>query len=305
MDNLNLLSDIKKFLYYYEFAKGKSLNTIKSLKIDLTRFNRYIITCKDIKTLSDINSFHLREFLTILKTEKVGTRSLNRKLSSLKAFFKYLKEEDRIQINPIELIVGPEYDRGVPDCFNKEDIDKIRQAIKIKNYHGLRDRLIVELLYSSGMTSQELLTLGEEIFNLEKREVIVTSFKKYRTVFFSETAREYFKRYIIAKKKILGDRYKKDILFTNGSASRLTARSLRRIIEKYSLKAGIVKNISPHIFRHTFAVYMLENGMNIVQLQKLLGHTNVDSTKIYIKALDRKRRKNMFNRENVDNKESL
>ncbi|MGL4641741.1 MAG: tyrosine-type recombinase/integrase [Cetobacterium sp.] len=293
MGTLNLLSDIKEFLYHCEFAKGKSLNTIKSLKIDLYRFNEYIIKCNDLEKISDIDGFNFREFLIELQNEDIGKRSLNRKISSLKSFFKYLKDVEKIKSNPAQLIVAPSYDRGVPEALSLKEIKDLRKAIELKNYHSLRDRLIVELLYSSGITSQELLGLGEEVFETEKREVIVSSFKKYRTVFFSERTREFLKRYIQAKKEKLGERYKKEILFVNGSGGRLTDRSLRRLIDRYALRAGITKEISPHSFRHTFAVHMLENGMTLNQLQKLLGHTNLDSTKIYIEALERKKRKEL------------
>ena len=293
MGTLNLLADIKEFLYHCEFAKGKSLNTIKSLRIDLYRFNEYILKCDDLEKISDIDGFNFREFLIELQGSDIGKRSLNRKISSLKSFFKYLKDIGKVKNNPAQLIVAPSYDRGVPEVLDLDEIKRIRKSIELKNYHSLRDRLIVELLYSSGITSQELLGLGEEVFNLDDREVIVTSFKKYRTVFFSERAKEFFKRYVTAKKEKLGNKYNKEILFVNGSGGRLTDRSLRRLIDRYGIKAKITKEISPHSFRHTFAVHMLENGMSLLQLQKLLGHSNLDSTKIYLEALEKKKRKEL------------
>lgn len=294
MDGLNLMIDIKEFLYHCEFAESKSLNTIKSLKIDLFRFNEYIVKTKNLDKISDIDTFNFREFLVELQKENIGKRSLNRKISSLRSFFKYLKEVGKIKKDPTQLIVAPSYDKGIPDVLSLEDIEALREAIEIKNYHSLRDRLIIELLYSSGITSQELLGLGEDVFNLEEREVIVTSFKKSRIVYFSERTREFFKRYVAAKRERLKSKYKSDILFVNGAGTRLTDRSLRRLIDRYALKAGMEKEISPHSFRHTFAVHMLEHGMKVTQLQKLLGHSSLDSTKIYIEALDKKRKKEIF-----------
>ncbi|MGL4671134.1 MAG: tyrosine-type recombinase/integrase [Cetobacterium sp.] len=299
MGTLNLLVNIKEFLYHCEFGKGKSLNTIKSLKIDLYRFNQYIVKSKDLEKISDIDGFNFREFLIELQNDNIGKRSLNRKISSIKSFFKYLKDSDIIKSNPAQLIVAPSYDRGVPEVLSLNEIDIFRKAIVLKNYHSLRDRLMIELLYSSGITSQELLGLGEEVFDLDNREVIVSSFKKYRTVFFSERTREFYKRYILAKKEKLGEKYKKEILFVNGSGGRLTDRSLRRLIDRYAIKGGITKEVSPHSFRHTFAVHMLENKMKLIQLQKLLGHTNLESTKIYIEALEKKKRKDLYEEEKI------
>ncbi|MGL4997438.1 MAG: tyrosine-type recombinase/integrase [Cetobacterium sp.] len=294
MGTLNLLINIKEFLYHCEFGRGKSLNTIKSLRIDLYRFNQYVMKSKDLEKISDIDGFNFREFLIELQSENIGKRSLNRKISSIKSFFKYLKDTDKIKSNPAQLIIAPSYDRGIPDVLSLDEINIFRKAIELKNYHSLRDRLIIELLYSSGITSQELLGLGEEVFNLDNREVVVSSFKKYRTVFFSERTREFYKRYITAKKEKLGEKYKKEILFVNGSGGRLTDRSLRRLIDRYAIRGGIIKEVSPHSFRHTFAVHMLENKMGLLQLQKLLGHTNLESTKIYIEALEKKKRKDLF-----------
>lgn len=290
MEKLDLSIVIKEFLYKAEFGDGKSLNTIRSMRADLKSFNEHIYECYDLKKLSDIDEFNLREFFIKLQQNKVGKRSINRKISTLKSFFRYLKEIEKISYNPAEVIVPPTYEKEIPDYLTLDEIRSLREVIEFKNYHSVRDRLIIELLYSSGMTSQELLGLGESVFDLEKREVVVTSFKKHRTIFFSERTREYFKRYIELKKEVLKERYREDILFINGSGTRLTDRSLRRLIDRYAEKAGIEREISPHTFRHTFAIHMLENGMTLFELKELLGHSNIETTKMYIEALDRKRK---------------
>ncbi|WP_297407192.1 tyrosine-type recombinase/integrase [uncultured Cetobacterium sp.] len=299
MGALNLGTEIKNFLYYCEFAEGKSLNTIKSLRIDLVKFNDYILKSKDLNELKDINTFTFREFFIELQKENVGKRSINRKISSFRSFFKYLRENNKIKKDPTLLIISPSYEKGVPEVLSLKEINMLRDGIEMKNYHQIRDRLILELLYSSGITSQELLGLGEDVFDLEEREVVVTSFKKSRVVYFSERTKEYFKRYVNAKKDKLKQKYKKEILFVNASGGRLSDRSLRRLIDRYALKVGITKEISPHSFRHTFAVHMLEHGMRISQLQKLLGHSNIESTKIYIDALEKKRRSSLIDISNV------
>lgn len=291
---LNLKEEIKNFLYHCEFAQNKSANTIKSFRIDLYRFEEYIEGCKNIKTLDDIDIINFKEFLIELQNDKVGKRSLNRKISSLRTFFKYLKSMGKIKENIAQLIVFPNFNKEIPDVLTKEEIDSLRKAIKLKNYHSLRDRAMLELLYSSGITSQELLALGENVFNFERREVIVTGYKQSRVVYFSERAKEYLLRYIEAKKDKLGDRYRSEILFVNGSAQRLSDRSLRRLIDRYAVIAGIEREISPYSFRHTFAVHMLEHGMTLLELKELLGHVNLESTRVYEDALNKKKRKEML-----------
>lgn len=290
MNKLDLTKEIKEFLYQSEFGYGKSQNTIKSMRVDLNDFNNYILETNGLRELKDIDEFNLREFLIELQKKEIGKRSINRKLSTLKSFFRYLKENGRVKYSPAEVIIPPTYQKDIPDFLTLDEINRLREAIELKNYHSFRDRLILELLYSSGMTSQELLGLSEKLFDLEKREVVVSSFKKYRTVFYSERTREYFKRYIKLKKEKLGNKYKEDILFVNGSGERLTDRSLRRLIDRYAVKAGIEREISPHSFRHTFAIHMLENGLSLLELRELLGHTNLETTKVYLEALERKRR---------------
>jgi len=157
----------------------------------------------------------------------------------------------------------------------------LREVISLKNANGLRDRLILELLYSSGITSVEMLGVGEGVFDLDKRELYVSNGKSRRVVFFSERTREFFKRYIKAKKEKYKEKYNPDILFVNGSATRLSDRSLRRIIDRYAVKAGIEREISPYSFRHTFAVHMLSHGMDILYLKELMGHVTLESTKVY------------------------
>ncbi|ADO82315.1 tyrosine-type recombinase/integrase [Ilyobacter polytropus] len=272
---------IKDFIYFEEFGDGKSLNTIKSFKKDLGQLRDYLSKKENINNPKDIKEMALRGFLVELQKENIGKRSLNRKISSLRTFFKYLKNQGYIEKNPTILLTGPAFKADLPEILTKEEIDRIREVIDIEKTNGIRDRLIVELLYSSGIRTSELLSLGESLFDLEKRQLRVTGGKQPRIVFFSERTREYFKRYVESKKKKYRAKYTADILFVNGSGTRLSDRSLRRIIERYAKKAEIQKEISPHTFRHTFGVYMLTHGMGLMHLQELMGHVSVESTKIY------------------------
>jgi len=272
---------IKDFIYYEEFGQGKSINTIKSFKKDLGQLSEYLEGLgKDIEA-KDIDEMMLRGLLLELQKEKISKRSLNRKLSSLRGFFKYLKSQGVVKKNPTLLLSGPSFHTKKPEILSVQEIQDLREVIDIKKANGIRDRLIVELLYSSGIRANELLSLSENLFDLERRQLKVAAGKQPRMVFFSERAREYYMRYIEAKKEKYRERYSPDILFVNGSGTRLSDRSLRRIIDRYVVKAGLVKEISPHTFRHTFGVYMLEHGMNILYLQELMGHVSIESTRVY------------------------
>ncbi|WP_300394426.1 tyrosine-type recombinase/integrase [Fusobacterium sp.] len=272
---------IKEFLFYSEFSEEKSRNTIISIKKDLEQLRDFLMGEKDIEDITKISPIMIRGFLLKMQKDNIGKRSLSRKLSSVKIFFRYLKKNGVIKIDPTQTVSAPSFQVETPDILSLDEIQKLRDIIDTAKCSGLRDRLIIELLFSSGITSQELLSLGESVFNLEDRELIVISGKNSRVVFFSERAREYFKRYVEAKKEKFKERYNKDILFVNNSATRLSDRSLRRLIDRYSLSAGITREISPYSFRHTFGAYMISHGMDIFFLKELLGHINIETTKMY------------------------
>lgn len=281
MANWNIEKDIKDFLYFEEFGNNKSPNTIKSMKKDLFQLAEYLNEIEKVDNCMAIDSVMIRGFIINLQENGITKRTINRKLSSLRSFFKYLVREKRINQSPVEVIASPSFYTQKPDILTLEEINKLREVISLKNANGLRDRLILELLYSSGITSAEMLGVGEGVFDLDKRELYVSNGKSRRVVFFSERTREFFKRYIKAKKEKYKEKYNPDILFVNGSATRLSDRSLRRIIDRYAVKAGIEREISPYSFRHTFAVHMLSHGMDILYLKELMGHVTLESTKVY------------------------
>lgn len=281
MANWNIEKDIKDFLYFEEFGNNKSSNTIKSMKKDLFQLAEYLNEIEKVDNCMAIDSVMIRGFIINLQENGITKRTINRKLSSLRSFFKYLVREKRINQSPVEVIASPSFYTQKPDILTLEEINKLREVISLKNANGLRDRLILELLYSSGITSVEMLGVGEGVFDLDKRELYVSNGKSRRVVFFSERTREFFKRYIKAKKEKYKEKYNPDILFVNGSATRLSDRSLRRIIDRYAVKAGIEREISPYSFRHTFAVHMLSHGMDILYLKELMGHVTLESTKVY------------------------
>lgn len=281
MANWNIEKDIKDFLYFEEFGNNRSPNTIKSMKKDLFQLAEYLNEIEKVDNCMAIDSVMIRGFIINLQDNGITKRTINRKLSSLRSFFKYLVREKRINQSPVEVIASPSFYTQKPDILTLEEINKLREVISLKNANGLRDRLILELLYSSGITSVEMLGVGEGVFDLDKRELYVSNGKSRRVVFFSERTREFFKRYIKAKKEKYKEKYNPDILFVNGSATRLSDRSLRRIIDRYAVKAGIEREISPYSFRHTFAVHMLSHGMDILYLKELMGHVTLESTKVY------------------------
>ncbi len=287
----NFMEYAEKFLYYEEVIVGKSLNTIKGYKKDITQFIDYLNEYEEIKTFEEIETMTFRSFIAYLnsnsnienskESKSISKRSINRKISALRTFFKYLQEKDIVKTNKVTYITMPKFEKELPNVLNKEDINKLRESIDTSKITGIRDRLIIELLYSSGIRAGELIDLSENMINTEEREIrVIGKGNKERITFFSETTKKWLKKYIEEKMKTYKN-YSRDVVFTNSRGEKLTTRSLRRLISDYAKKSELQKEVTPHIFRHTFATELLNNGVDIRYLQELLGHSSISTTQVY------------------------
>lgn len=285
---VNLENDLKEFLYYLEFGDQRSINSINSIKSDMKQFIEFITVTEPIESLKDINRFTVKRFIGLEYNKSLTKRSLNRKLSTIRLFFKFLLKKEKINTNPTKLVEFSNFNVEEPNFIKFDEINKMRDSIDLKTTNGLRDRLIIEMLYSTGITSQELLSLGEGVFDLDNRKLQIAIGKSSRVVFFSERVIKFFKEYISSKKEKYREVYNSDILFVNGSGTRLSDRSLRRIIERYRVKSGITREVTPYIFRHTFILHMLVKGMNPEYLQEILGYSNSEILKKYKELSKRK-----------------
>ena len=284
----NVTKLIMDFLYISEFSENKKLNTIRAMKKDLNQFNEYLQNVEKVYDISKITPILIRGFLLFLKNQKVSERSINRKLSTFRAFYRYLARNDIVKINPLENISFYNFSVEEPDILTLDEINTLRSVIELNNLNGLRDRLMIELLYSSGITSTEMLLVSESFFDLDRRELLVYNGKSNRRVFFSKRVREFYGEYITRKKEHFKEKYNPNIVFVNSSGTRLSDRSLRRIIDRYAAKCEFKREISPYSFRHTFAVHMLLHGMNINFLKTLMGHVTIESTLVYENILYKK-----------------
>lgn len=287
----NFMEYAEKFLYYEEVIAGKSFNTIKGYRKDITQFIDYLNEYEKIKTYDEIETMTFRSFIAYLnssgekedkkESKNISKRSINRKISALRTFFKYLQEKKIVKTNKVTYINMPKFEKELPNVLNKEDINKLRESIDISKTTGIRDRLIVELLYSSGIRAGELIDSSENMINIEEREMrVIGKGNKERITFFSENTKKWLKKYIEEKKKVYKN-YNKDVIFTNNRGEKLTTRSLRRLISEYAKKAELKKEVTPHVFRHTFATELLNNGVDIRYLQELLGHSSISTTQVY------------------------
>ena len=260
---------IKNFIYYLEFEENKKHNTVISIRKDLNQFLIYLNE-HDIIDFNKLDELLIKEYFTKLKTEEISASTFNRRLSSIKKFYKYLVDKGLKEKGSEILIESEKNDEKKIEYLSPEEINLVRATMQGENFNILRDRLMFELLYSSGMTVAELLSLGEVNFNLEKREIYILKNKLSKTMYFSETCKEFYIKFLNSKKEKFKEDYNPNIIFTNNSNERLTDRSVRRLINKYGEMANLNKEISPYTLRHSFCIYMLKNGMPKEYLARLL-----------------------------------
>ena len=298
--NENLVVYVDKFLYYEEVILGKSFNTIRGYRRDLLQFMEYLEEYEEIHNFEEIEMMTFRSFIAYLNSPKrlekdentkdmkkkaklkpVSKRSINRKISALRTFFKYLQEIKVIETNKASYINVPKFEKELPNVINRDDLNNLRHVINTEKITGIRDRLIIELLYSSGLRSIELINLSEFMIDIEEREIrVVGKGDKERITFFSENAKKWLIKYIEEKKRQYAN-YTREVLIVNSKGKKLTTRSLRRLISAHAHEAGIEKEITPHVFRHSFATELLNNGVDIRYLQELLGHSSIAATQVY------------------------
>ena len=279
-EKINIEKAVKDFIYYLEFEENKKNNTVISIRKDLNNFLGYL-NKKNITTLDKLDELIIREYLTELKFLDLSNSTYNRRLSSIKKFYKYLINNNLKEKGKEILIEGKKSDEKKIQYLNSDEIKILREEMKEESFNVLRDRLMFELLYSSGMTVAELLSLGELNFNLEKREVYLLKNKISRTLYFSQTCKEVYLKFLIAKKEKFKEENNTNIIFVNNSNMRLTDRSVRRLINKYSEKANLQKEVSPYTLRHSFCIYMLKNGMPKEYLAKLLDLKSIGLLDVY------------------------
>ena len=271
---------IKNFIYYLEFEENKKHNTVISIRKDLNQFLIYLNE-HDIIDFNKLDELLIKEYFTKLKTEEISASTFNRRLSYIKKFYKYLVDKGLKEKGSEILIESEKNDEKKIEYLSPEEINLVRATMQGENFNILRDRLIFELLYSSGMTVAELLSLGEVNFNLEKREIYILKNKLSKTMYFSETCKEFYIKFLNSKKEKFKEDYNPNIIFTNNSNERLTDRSVRRLINKYAEMANLNKEISPYTLRHSFCIYMLKNGMPKEYLARLLDLKVVGLLDVY------------------------
>ena len=274
----NMNKRVEDFLNFLTTEKGASEHTTKNYGIDLREFMKFI----EEKELPGLTYLDIRSFLAFLKTREYSKNSISRKLACLRSFFKYLVRENILAQNPAAGIATPKKEKRLPSFMNPDEINKLLDAPSKNSWEEKRDKAILEMLYSSGLRVSELAGLNHDDLDFFGGLVRVRGKgKKERIVPVGQTALNSLRAYWDMKAPREIANVIKKPLFISRIGSRLTDRSIRRMILKYVKRTGLGKEISPHTFRHSFATHMLDRGADLRSVQELLGHANLSTTQIY------------------------
>ncbi len=266
---------VEKFMRYLEIEKNYSGHTILNYKLDLKDFRKFLGAIG----IEKVDYLTLRKYLATLKEKNLSTRTVGRRLSTLRSFFKFLNRESYLKINPILTLSSPKLQKYLPAFMTEEEVVKLIESAFAKNEQderGLRDRAILETFYSTGIRISELVGLdNEDVDFIGGIAKVRGKGKKERLIPIGDTAIKTIRKYLEKRKK------QNDAIFLNKSGNRITARGVRNIVEKYIRIAGIRRGVSAHTFRHSFATHLLNRGADLRTVQELLGHANLSTTQIY------------------------
>jgi len=267
---------VHKFINYLQIEKNASDHTVTNYKIDLREFSESI---KD-KPLEQITHMDVRLFLARLKEKNFSRKSVARKMACLRSFFKFLYRDGHIKSNPAVSLSTPKIEKKLPLFLNADDVVKLLESPDPKDDMGLRDRAILETLYSTGIRVSELVGLDKEDIDFISGVLkVYGKGRKERLVPIGDKALRAIKAYF--EKIRVSDINEKKPVFLNKSKRRVSDRAVRRIVDKYIHRASLNENISPHSLRHSFATHMLDRGADLRSVQELLGHANLSTTQIY------------------------
>lgn len=299
-DSMDLYSLINDFLEYLEIEAGRSKKTIENYRLYLERFATIVeeILEKDTVKPSDITREVLRQYR--LKLNRYGSEMGGDDLKAitqayhliaLRGFLKYLARREIRSLDP-SLVDLPKATRKQVTFLHYDEVEDMLAQIDVSTESGLRDRAIIELLYSGGLRVSELVGLNRDSINLERREFMVRGKgSKDRPIFISKSAADKIRDYLDARTDslpalFLNNSKNLQAVDTSGNYRRITARSVERIVERYARLAGITKHVSPHTLRHSFATDLLMNGADLRSVQSMLGHADISTTQIYTHVTD-------------------
>ena len=275
---------LKRFLTYLTVEKSSSLLTVNNYERDINCFAEFLEErFNGDFQWSQVGALDIRAYLSFLNKEEYARRTIARRISALRSFYKYMVRENILEYNPFAKVRTPKLEKKLPVFLEEFEINELLNLPEQEGL-GLRDQAILELLYATGCRVSELVGLTTVRLDLSNRYVLLLGKgNKERIVPLGNTCCNAVKKYYPVRSELMG-KYNApahDYVFINNRGGILTDRSVRRILDKYITQLAISKNVSPHTIRHTFATHLLDHGADLRAVQELLGHANLSTTQIY------------------------
>src|SRR6185369_7452793 len=281
---------IEQFLEHLRYERNVSSHTLRNYASDLEQFLDFLAPVQSGKRtlleVSQIDHLTIREWLGSLHAAQKSKASIARKLAALRTFFQFLVREEVLELNPAKLVSTPRLEKKLPKHLSIEEAIRFIETPDAETDLGKRDRAILELMYATGVRVAELTTMNLRDVDFQNRLVRVTGKRrKQRIVPFGDPAGAAIRNYLNVRDKFLFNapisKREEEALFLNYQGTRITTRSVGRMVDKYIRICAGMHNISPHALRHSFATHLLDSGADLRDIQELLGHARLSTTQVY------------------------
>lgn len=282
---------VEQFLEHLRYERNVSAHTLRNYRIDLEQFLDHLAGAainqkRTIPALEQIDHLTIREWLASLHSAQKSKSSIARKLAALRTFFQFLVREGLLELNPAKLVSTPRQEKKLPNHLSVEEAVRFIETPDTDSDLGKRDRAILELMYATGVRVAELTTMNLGDIDFRSQLIRVTGKRrKQRVVPFGDPAGDALRGYLKIREKFLFNapvsKRDEEALFLNYQGTRITTRSVGRMVDKYIRLCAGIHNISPHALRHSFATHLLDSGADLRDIQELLGHARLSTTQVY------------------------
>jgi integrase/recombinase XerD len=272
---------VDEYIDFLTDTKHASANTVASYRRDLLKLCRYLESdgCEDY---GDVTSARLNVYIMGLESKGLSSATISRSIASVKSFYLYLLKRGYVKSDPTEQLKAPKIEKKMPETLTIEEINLLLGQPFKDNPKEIRDKAMLELLYATGMRVSELISLELKDVNLVMNYIVCRDATKERVIPIEVAAKLAIEKYIKESRGMLC--HGNDYLFTNLKGGQMTRQGFWKIIKHYAERAGIQKDITPHMIRHSFAVHLVANGADLKAVQEMLGHSDISTTQIYLKG---------------------
>lgn len=272
---------VDNYIDYLNNTKHSSANTVASYKRDLLKLCTYL-EGQGCTGIDQVNATNLGIYIMNLENQGLSSATVSRSIASIKSFFMFMLKRGIVKTDPTEELKPPKIEKKVPETLSVEEINKLLGQPSKSNPKEIRDKAMLELLYATGMRVSELISLKLTDVNLSMNYIVCKDANKERVIPIENAAKAALERYIkTAREELCKDG---EYLFTNLKGEQMTRQGFWKLIKAYAKKAGIDKDITPHMIRHSFAVHLVSNGADLKAVQEMLGHSDISTTQIYLKG---------------------